>query len=544
MKSHWILAPGAASCLCAAALPAQLPDVLSRIPVTAVISIGSPAEDRVRLDQLRGARSAEGWLLRSTALLTPPLEGKGIRVGGDRGCGLSLVSPSTALTWNSRLPFERNDAGMWSGRGVGAQLSGGVLGECGRLRFVIAPDLWYAQNRAFALVTRPSEGRSSFLNPFYAGREASGDLPLRFGSRAMLVVQPGQTAAELDAGYVTVGAGTQSQWWGPGIRNGLVMSNHAAGIPSAYARTTRPLRSRFGAAEARWMVGALTESPFFDVDARNDIRSMSGLVVTFAPAFDTTLTLGAARVVYAPVGSGSEVLARFFDVVTRWGPVDNVPRSAGEPGDQLTSLFARWLFPSSGFEGYAEWARVVLPSSLRSFLLAPQYSQGYTVGTQWLSTADTARAAWRAQLELTMLEQPRFDAPEEPPAFYLSPIGGQGYTQRGRVIGAMIGPGGSSQFIAVDNVRRSWSLGGMLGRIRWNNEQYYRQPTGRLGLAHDVTVFSGLRGSRALRAYDFSAELIAEKRLNFMFQSMVSGYGEDHTFDVTNTSLRFSLTPR
>lgn len=288
------------------------------------------------------------------------------------------------------------------------------------------------------------------------------------------------------------------------------------------------------------MAGALTESPYFDNEVANDFRALSGLVATFSPAFDTTLTVGAARVVFAPISSATGFYSRFFDAVTVWPD-----RRSTEPdaADQITSLFARWLLPSAGFEGYGEWARVIVPSSLRSFLVAPQYSQGYTVGAQWLSSPDTMLTAWRAQVEFTMNEQPRFDA-GEPPAFYVSPRGGHGYTQRGRVIGALIGPGGQAQHLAVDRQRPTWSAGALLGRIRWNNEQYYRRPTSNLSFAHDVSIFAGVRGWRRVGPYHLSAELIREKRMNYLFQSAVQGYGEDHTFDVSNMSLRFAVTPR
>lgn len=507
--------------------------------------MGSPGEDQLRLDQLRGARDANGWMLRSAADLLAPLHGPSWRIGGRRGCDVrwSLVAPSAALTWNSRLPFERNDGGAWTARGITLHGAGGIRAECGRLRVVVVPDGWIAQNRPFALLTSQAPGRSAFVHPFYGGREASMDMPLRFGTQTLIVAQAGQSFADLDLGPASVTVGSQSLWWGPGIRNALVMSNHAAPIPAVSVRTTRPLRSAIGRAEARWMIGALTESPFFDQNVDNDIRSLSGLVVTLSPAFDSTLTLGLARVIYAQVSGVSALPPRFFDAVARWGPGGDV-RRAGDGGnaDQLTSVFARWLFPRAGFEGYVEWARVVLPSSLRDLLLAPQYSQGFTVGSQWLSSADTVSAAWRAQLEATMNEQPRFES-GEPPAFYVSPSGGHGYTQRGRVIGAMIGPGANAQFLALDRQQRGWSAGVLFGRTRWNNEQYYRRPTSNLSFAHDVSVYSGLRGWRIIGPFHLSAELIRERRMNFLSRSAVGGYGEDHTFDVHNTSLRVAITP-
>jgi hypothetical protein len=529
------------ACACPEPASAQWTRLVTRLPFSTLVPMGSVAEDELRLDQLRGA-APDGWLLRSSSHMLTPLAGASLRLGSDaRGCDArwSLVAPSGNVTWNSRLPLERNEGGVWSARGLTLHGAGGLRAECGRVRLVIVPDGWIAQNRAFAHLSSPSSGRSSFVHPFYGGREASLDMPIRFGTSAQIVAQLGQSFVDADLGAVSVTAGAQSQWWGPGMRNALVMSNHAASIPALALRTTQPLRTRAGTIEGHWMVGALTESPYFDYDVANDLRSLSGLVVTLSPAFDSTLTLGAARVVYAPISAATAVPGRFFDPVTSWGD----RRTDGEPSDQITSLFLRWLFPAAGAEAYAEWARAVLPNSLRELLLDPQYGQGYTLGAQWLSTPDSLATAWRAQVEVTMNEQPRF-TPGEPPAFYVSATGGHGYTQRGRVVGALIGPGGNAQFLGVDRRARNWSAGVTLGRTRWNNEQYYRRPTAVLGFAHDVSMYTGLRGWYRLGNTYLSAEVVREKRMNYLFQSAVGGYGEDRTFDVRNTSFRLSITPR
>ena len=73
--------------------------------------------------------------------------------------------------------------------------------------------------------------------------------------------------------------------------------------------------------------------------------------------------------------------------------------------DQLLSLFGRWIFPESGFEVYAEWAHIELPRSVRDLLLAPQHTQGYTLGLQWARPAGRGEAVFRLQAELSNLEQ-------------------------------------------------------------------------------------------------------------------------------------------
>jgi hypothetical protein len=439
--------------------------------------------------------------------------------------------PQTDLTWNSELPFERNDGGVWAGRGLTFHAAGGARAQCGPVRVMFVPELWHARNRPFPILGPDYPPLSGFASPFYAGQEASADLPLRFGSQPLTVFELGQSAIEVDAGRVTLGAGTQSQWWGPGVRNALIMSNHAAGIPNVYLRTRDPVRTRIGRIEGRLMIGALTESPFYDFNHKNNLRSISGFLFVFAPAADSNLSIGVTRVVYTSVENAGEVGARAFDAFVGWE-------------EQMLGVFGRWVFPSSGLETYGEWARTDLPHSLRAFLTAPQYSQGYTVGLQWLSNRDAIATTWRFQTELTFVEQPRVSRGSEPPSFYVSNVVPQGYTQRGQVIGATVGPGGSGQFIALDRMRPTWSAGAFFGRVRWNNEQYYRRSTSALPFAHDITLYSGVRGIRSVGRFDISAELIAEKRLNYLFQSNVQGFGEDHTFDVKNRSFKLSVTPR
>jgi hypothetical protein len=530
------------------ALPAQdaPPQGRSLFGAMPLVTIGGDIEDRRRLAQLVGAGATSGTLIRTASMLTPSVvtSGTGRSL---RWCELFWrpITPRLDFGWNSAIPFEQNDGGVWAGRGATINAIGGVRAQCGPIRVQAAPEVWYAQNRPFAMFGLDLPGKSGFTNPFFSGQGWSADLPLRFGNQSLLVLEPGQSVIEVDVPWVTLGYGTESQWWGPAIRNALVMSNHAAGIPSAYVRTTSPVRSPVGELEARWIVGALTESRFYDFDRGNDLRSLSGLVMTLRVPLDSNLTVGGARVVLAPIGGTAALPARFLDVIARWGESGNVrAASNGRAADQITSLFARWVFPQSGFEAFAEWARVILPASIRSILLAPQFSQGYTLGFQWISASAPMTPAWRVQSEITDLEQPLRERAALPPTFYVSPSIGQGYTQRGQVIGAMIGPGSQSQYVAVDRLLGDSRLGGFLGRVRWANDAFYKAPTGLSAWAHDVSFFGGVRGRRPVGLFNVSAELAAEKRLNYLFQSATIGFSEDRTFDVNNLVVRISLEPR
>lgn len=499
------------------------------LPIAPLVTIGGVPEDRARIATLTGERASSGWLVRSsssdfrnesTAWRWRP-----------RRCEpkVALIEPQLDLNWSSALPVERNDGAVWSGRGLTSHLLAGARIDCGALRIQLAPDLWFAQNSPFAFVGNLKPGRSGFAHPYFVDG-LSADLPTRMGARSLLVVDPGQSMLEIDAGPVTAGAGTESEWWGPGIRNALVMSNHAAGIPRIYARPRNALRTKLGVLDGRWFIGALVESPWFDFDEKNDLRAASGAVITLAIAADTNLSIGLSRVVFTPISDLGSLHLRALDAFTRWGSSLDVRDAAANAysADQIASVFARWVFPESGFETYGEWATMDLNA----------FSFGHTLGVQWVSAPQNP---WRIQAELTNLEQ-RTERPDvAPPTFYGSPTVAQGFTNRGQTIGAMIGPGSSSQWVAVDRFRAASSAGVFAGRIRWNNDAFYRSPNGRSVWAHDVSVYAGLRGSRNVSGVALRTELIAEHRFNYQFQSSNGGYDTDDTFDVDNLTIRVAL---
>jgi hypothetical protein len=342
-----------------------------------------------------------------------------------------------------------------------------------------------------------------------------------------------------------VGASTENQWWGPGIRNAIVMSNNAEGIPHLFLRTTRPLTTPPGPVEARWIIGGLTESLYFDTMASNDLRSLSGLVVTLRPGGARNLTVGLARTVYGEAAGRGDVLGRLFEVVTRFERLANPGEAdSSRRRDQLLSLFGRWIFPESRFEMYAEWARVELPRSLRDLLLAPHHTQGYTLGLQWARPAGRGDAVLRLQAELSNLEQSIAVADRPPPPdYYAGRATTHGYTQRGRVVGAAIGPGASSQWLAGDLVTPRWQAGLFAGRIRWENDALYREFLTNY-FRHDVSVFAGVRGAVRFAHWDVSAEGMAAQRIDYLFQNGAANPGGRRTIDIVNFTLSLVLSPR
>lgn len=491
---------------------------------------GSPAADRARLAEIT-----------NTPVAPAPARAK---LGP-----LTLVPPALELIWNSEIPFTFNDGPLWAGRGLNGWVAGGVSGATdtrhGSVRLVVAPLLAFSQNLPFPIFPGTAPDRSFYSSPFH-GPGNSADLPLRFGDRHLLRIDPGASEIAFERRNARARLTAANDWWGPGVRNALVMSSHAAGVPRIEVSTIRPIPTRAGAVTIKAIAGALTESNFFDRQP-NDYRSLSGAIVTLRPAFDSNFTVGLSRVVYAVIESPLiGPLAHSLDVLTRWeyigGPGDTT--ASGSPrqrADQIAALFARWVFPEAGLEAYAEWARMDLPKSPGELLVAPHHSGGYTIGLQY--AVPRGANVLRLQTEFTYVEQSRVFRDRPSHDFYAGRASSQGYTQRGQAIGAAIGPGGSSQWLALDHFAPRWHGGVFAGRIRWENDALYRQFAPNF-MRHDVTVFGGARGSLRSAFTDVSAEITYGYRFNYLFQNGFASPGGVRTVDKRNLTLRLSATPR
>lgn len=494
--------------------------------------IGSDSDDRMRTAQLLGETPPDGLLIRSTSSLTPRLpdqEGWWPR--------WAVIAPVVGVTWNSEIPFTLGEGPVWAGRGFTTQAVGGVQAEWGVLRLLLAPRISFTQNRDFALL--PEMEAAGTFRPPWRKDWVSLDAPPRFGTEASTRVSAGESSISVVAGPLTIGFGTESQWWGPGIRNAIVMSDNALEIPHFVLRSSAPLRTRIGTLEAAWTMGRVEESPYFDTIQANDRRLLGGFVATLRPAWEPNLSLGLARTVYDQDRASDDWAGYFFDVLGRWASDDEEGFAPG----QITSVFGRWIFPGDGLEVYAEWARHVVPESFEDLLVTPGHTQGYTMGLQWIRPVFD-EGHLRLQSELTYLEYTASSRGRSSTSFYTHRTMPQGYTHRGRVIGAAIGPGASSQWVAADYLRPTWRAGLFGGRVRWDNDAYYFRTTP-WGLAgHDVSVFGGVRGSYAHSRFRLDAEYIREERLNYLFQNRGTSWETTtDAVDVQNHVLRLTLTP-
>jgi hypothetical protein len=314
------------------------------------------------------------------------------------------------------------------------------------------------------------------------------------------------------------------------------------------------LNTRAGLVEARWILGRLAESAFFDTSTANDARAFSAAAIVWRRDTASGFSLGILRGVVAPLEGWSGLPGHVADILrpgartTRRSPGDTVLQQGR---DQILSVFSRLAFPGNGLELYGEYARTELPRSFRDAMLYPDHTRGYTAGLLWITPGRDIRARWRINLEATDLEQSPSFQDRHVGVWYTSNAVPQGFTHRGQVLGAAIGPGASAQWLSIDRLQQPWRLGLFLQRIRWNTDalsvSFPPNPSG-LWCEFDVTLAPGVRGElrakfRRISVGKLSAELALQNRQNFFFQNASGCPRGPSMRDLRNKSLTIGWTP-
>lgn len=484
------------------------------------LPVGDPFEDYGRLLSLTGLTPSQSFLIRP--LNRPPLSGGPWQVVAPESSGLTLHPVQLRLFGNSAFAAGTNDGAVWQGRGVTLSLDGGASWRRGGLTVTLRPQLIWTQNSSFALRAVESPGRTEFANPWHPRRSSGAyvDQPQRFGPEGFWTFDLGQSAIRYDVGWFAASGGTENLWWGPGRQNAIVLSHNAAGVPHAWIGTGRPVDVGIGTIEAQWMWGRLTGTKWSDSVVADTARFLTGLIGVFAPQPFPTLYLGAARMFYESIPADGLPFSDWFLVfqgVTKETQADSANPTGDDRRDQLLSLFARWALPSAGAEFYVEWARNDHSWDLRDLALEPEHSQAYTLGFQVARPVGEGRLL-RVEGELTHLERSATAQVRATPTYYVHHLIRQGYTQRGQVLGAGIGPGSNSQQLGADLFARWGRVGGFVSRVVHDNDAYYAYTGDTISYGqHHVTLAFGARGLVFWRDLELGGTLELARDLNRYF---------------------------
>lgn len=439
------------------------------------------------------------------------------------------IHPTAIAVYNSEYPRGVNDGAVWAGKGLTTSLTGGVEIRWGPLTGTVLPTVFSSANHDFPTAPVTFSDRHELA---YAWNR-NIDWPQRMGTSSITEFDWGQSGIRLDLGGFTTGFTTENMSWGPSFQNPIIMSTAAPGFPHLDLGTGRPVETRIGRLEVRAIWGQLQESDYFDSDPENDKRYITGLALGYEPSFLPGLRVGLTRVLYQTWpenGLGAGEIFDFFGEFFNRGIADTLPDGTvtNDPTDQMVSAIVQWSFPEAGFQVYLEWARGDFNTGLRDLTLEPEHTRAYTLGFQ--KTLSSSGGDFLLRAEHTTLGNPATRFVRGGQTLYTHNIAEGGYTHKGQLVGAAIGPAGQSQFLGLDRYMHSGRWGVFLQRVRFNDDYYFDNFDRRN--FHDTEITIGGSMYRFLGPVDAGVELQLNRRLNWHYVLRN---------DATNVRLQFNV---
>lgn len=506
------------------------------------LQIGDPTEDFARVLQVAGQANLPTMLVRPVSAETIGIASDSLGawakafpkvVSGQRPFSIALYNPRLFLSWNSRRPSGENDGVLWQGRGATSALEGGAFMRVGPVAMSLRPIVMYTQNRDFPLSRlSPLPNLSQYAYPRSPLHGMSRDVPQRFGSEPLFDFDWGQSFVALERFGARVGVSNENMWWGPGLRGSISMTNNAPGFPHLFIGSSEPIETYIGALEGKWLWGSLTESEYFDEVQENDTRYVTAITLAYSPRWIDGLSLGFGRVFHRimPERLRFKDIFATTDLLFKAGSWlhrrdEDTGFYVSDEYDQVISLFARWIFSESDAEIYAEWGRGDHALDARDFILEPSHGRGYLVGFQKLFDLRRGRLL-RTFVEVSSLEATKTWLTRRRSAygtfFYAHTRSVQGYTQRGQLIGAWIGPGSSSQTLGL-TLFAPWGRTELIGeRVAYDNDLYYTLDLG--PTAHKVGLDLAVNTLVLMNQWGLEGGVAYERLLNEDYRA-----GEDGT---------------
>jgi hypothetical protein len=400
------------------------------------------------------------------------------------------------LEFNSHHPYNRNNGSMIPNRGYQHIISAGIYAEIGPLSIQLKPEQLYSENKDFEGF---GEGPNGHYPVIWTKRYKLWnkiDMPERFGEKSISKILIGQSSIRLNFKGLSIGVSNENIWWGPSIRNSIMMSNHARGFKHITFNTTKPLKTKIGNFEWQLISGRLESSGYLPANSEiqyagtniyvpkinqmghtDDWRYLQGYSITYSPKWVSGMSLGFIRWVQA-YSALFEGKYWWMEGNPTWFPVfDNLFRKNDKyenyeaQTNEAAGIFLRWLWKDSKAEIYGEYHFNDAKQNFRDLLLDSDHSRAVTVGLQkvFKINADDFLFSW----EWTQMEQTASRLIRNAGSWYEHSWTMDGHTNEGEVLGASIGPGSNSHYFALNRIRDTEKLGIALEIIDQDNDFFH-----------------------------------------------------------------------
>lgn len=461
--------------------------------------------------------------------------------------------------FNSHHPYGINDGSMVQAKGYQTQLSAGAFAKVGPLFIQLRPEYVFADNASFRKMS--DANGAVFKNVVAKSFYNRVDLPDRFGDGNYSKLSWGQSSIGVNAGPVALSLSNQNIWWGPGVRNSLLMTNNAAGFKHLSLNTNKPIKTYIGDFEAQIIAGKLEQSGVASpvgaafVSKPKDWRYLSGIALTYQPKWVPGLFVGLDRTFIVnrnDMGSGFAAYFPIFKSLPKKSFVNADQTNAEDQSkqDQYISFFARYVLPESKAEVYLQFGRNDHAYDLRDAIVEPEHTRAYVAGFRKLVPLATEDEYIQLGIEFTQLEQSSTKENRASPTWYAHYQVLDGYTNKGQVIGAGIGPGSNMQSLDLAWVKGLKRIGFVAERVVNNNDLLYRyaEASGQKSQyinRHWVDLAFGGNVAWDFNKFVLNTQLTYIRSLNYQYDWEQGGdYWDWNKKDANNLHLKVGLMYR
>ena len=468
------------------------------------------------------------------------------------------------IEYNSHHPYNRNNGTMIPNRGYQHIISPGIFIKTGPITIQFKPEHHFSENKEF----------DGFWEGHYSEIWAKRyklwnhiDMPERFGKNSHNKTTFGQSSIRINWKSLSLGISNENLWWGPSLRNSIMMSNHAQGFRHITFNTVKPIKTIIGNLEWQVITGRLEGSGFTpprtdyehagtklyvpkinQLGQDDDWRYLQAFIFSFSPKWIDGLSVGFIRWVqmYSSLIEGKYSWVKgnptYFPAFKNLFRSNDAFVDFEQQTDQAAGLFFKWFWKDSRSEIYAEFHHNDSKYNFRDLLLDSDHSRAATIGLQKVFNINNDEFLFN--WEWTQMEQTGSRLIRNAGSWYEHAWVYNGYTNKGEVLGSAIGPGSNSHYFSLNRIRDQELIGIGLEIIDNDNDFYHEAfASARDYRRYWKDINLHLKYNKNFKHFNLSSNLVYIRSLNYQWE--LDDYATPYYHpgrDVDNFHLSLKLT--
>lgn len=447
---------------------------------------------------------------------------------------------------NYHHPEGINDGSMIPARGYQTLISTGFYFKYDHLSIKLQPEFVYAANleyEGFPLTRKEQAWADRRWYEYYYYYLNYIDAPERFGENSYEKVFWGQSSIRLTFNSISLGLSTENLWWGPGMRNSLIMTNSAPGFTHFTFNTVKPIETIIGSFEGQVIAGWLKSSGFMPPGSNppqldwekyyspklDGGRYINGMILSYQPKWVPGLFVGLIRSFQVYHKDMGEEFIDYLPIFSSFG----MDAGGGDyevnmkRRDAYNSIFFRFVWPESQVEIYGEYGRSDYFWNGRDLFIQLDHSSAYNLGFRKLIPLNNVKKEYlQTRLEITQLAKNANTSIRPGGGWGADLVVRDGYTHNGQFIGPGIGAGSNLQTLEISWIRSLKQIGLRFER-HVHNEDFFFAAIKDIR-SHWVDMSSSLMGNWDYKNFLFMLELKAVVSINYQWEYDFPWPGEEY----------------